>query len=229
MKRYAIAATAAFGLAGTAQAAITVYNDQASFTGAAGPVIVIEDFEDAPPASRDVQLSSYTGPGGEITFTAITSFPIAPNVVIATPPYNNFGAGVNPTTSTILTASGNENFEGVLTAPTSALGFNVFLNDSPFSVEFFSGATPLGTLTYDSPPVAGDNLGFAGIISDIPITRFVVLAVNGEQINTGVDNIRVAAAIPEPGTWAMMLIGFGAIGFSMRRSHSQLRSLAQIA
>lgn len=27
----------------------------------------------------------------------------------------------------------------------------------------------------------------------------------------------VAAAVPEPGTWAMMLVGFGAIGFSMRR------------
>jgi hypothetical protein len=25
------------------------------------------------------------------------------------------------------------------------------------------------------------------------------------------------AAVPEPGTWAMMLLGFGAIGFSMRR------------
>lgn len=27
----------------------------------------------------------------------------------------------------------------------------------------------------------------------------------------------VTPAVPEPGTWAMMLIGFGAIGFSMRR------------
>ena len=26
-----------------------------------------------------------------------------------------------------------------------------------------------------------------------------------------------AAAVPEPGTWALMLIGFGAVGFSMRR------------
>ena len=28
---------------------------------------------------------------------------------------------------------------------------------------------------------------------------------------------QVAAAVPEPGTWAMMLIGFGAVGYSMRR------------
>jgi hypothetical protein len=28
---------------------------------------------------------------------------------------------------------------------------------------------------------------------------------------------QVLAPVPEPGTWAMMLIGFGAIGASMRR------------
>ena len=32
-----------------------------------------------------------------------------------------------------------------------------------------------------------------------------------------IDNIGVVSAVPEPGTWAMMLLGFGAIGFTMRR------------
>ena len=32
------------------------------------------------------------------------------------------------------------------------------------------------------------------------------------------DNVSVAAAVPEPATWAMMLIGFGGLGMlSMRR------------
>ena len=30
----------------------------------------------------------------------------------------------------------------------------------------------------------------------------------------------VVSAVPEPGTWAMMLLGFGAIGFSVRRRRS---------
>ena len=30
----------------------------------------------------------------------------------------------------------------------------------------------------------------------------------------------VAAAVPEPGTWALMLLGFGAVGVSMRRRRS---------
>lgn len=38
--------------------------------------------------------------------------------------------------------------------------------------------------------------------------------------------ITVNSAVPEPGTWAMMLVGFGAIGFSMRRRRPDLLQLA---
>lgn len=37
------------------------------------------------------------------------------------------------------------------------------------------------------------------------------------------------AAVPEPGTWAMMLLGFGAIGFSMRRTRRHTAHLYQAA
>lgn len=40
-------------------------------------------------------------------------------------------------------------------------------------------------------------------------------------------SLAVAGAVPEPATWAMMLLGFGAIGFAMRRRQSQ--ALAQLA
>jgi hypothetical protein len=37
----------------------------------------------------------------------------------------------------------------------------------------------------------------------------------------------LTAAVPEPATWAMMLLGFGAIGLSMRKRRRPV--LAQIA
>jgi hypothetical protein len=37
-----------------------------------------------------------------------------------------------------------------------------------------------------------------------------------------IDNISVAA-VPEPATWAMMLLGFGLIGAGMRRRKTNLR------
>ena len=33
---------------------------------------------------------------------------------------------------------------------------------------------------------------------------------------------QVAAGVPEPGTWAMMLLGFGAIGVALRRRKAAL-------
>src|SRR4051794_23577839 len=42
------------------------------------------------------------------------------------------------------------------------------------------------------------------------------------------DNVSLAAAVPEPATWAMMLLGFGAVGWQLRRRRSTL-ALAQAA
>ena len=42
-----------------------------------------------------------------------------------------------------------------------------------------------------------------------------------------VDNFGVIAAVPEPATWGMMLLGFGAMGVSLRRRRRSLPSLAQ--
>lgn len=72
--------------------------------------------------------------------------------------------------------------------------------------------------------------------------RFGILAGAGETINSVTINtpsgafgaftqLRIApaavAAVPEPGTWALMLLGFGGVGVSMRRRRS--RVLMQVA
>ncbi|GAA4000767.1 PEPxxWA-CTERM sorting domain-containing protein [Sphingomonas humi] len=50
-----------------------------------------------------------------------------------------------------------------------------------------------------------------------------ITSISFDTNGTGVTDLRqlrlggVTAAVPEPGTWALMLVGFGAIGASMRR------------
>lgn len=47
--------------------------------------------------------------------------------------------------------------------------------------------------------------------------------------NTSIDNLEaIAGPVPEPSTWAMMLIGFGGIGYSMRRRRKSV-AIAQHA
>ena len=76
--------------------------------------------------------------------------------------------------------------------------------------------------------------------------KFAFEALNGEvMINLAynivggtadsIRQVRIASAeagvppVPEPGTWAMMLLGFGAAGFAMRRSRKPGKSLLQMA
>lgn len=43
------------------------------------------------------------------------------------------------------------------------------------------------------------------------------LTLQSSRNSLELDNIGVISAVPEPATWAMMLIGFGAVGATMRR------------
>ena len=63
------------------------------------------------------------------------------------------------------------------------------------------------------------------------LSYLFTLVTNGGRTGTAVPNgLRITAgdaaltaAVPEPATWAMMLLGFGAIGFQMRRKRGALQ------
>lgn len=63
------------------------------------------------------------------------------------------------------------------------------------------------------------------------VDRVVFDGIGGDggfALDNVVLNSPMAAAVPEPGTWALMLVGFGAVGVSMRRRRSE-REIAQMA
>ena len=75
----------------------------------------------------------------------------------------------------------------------------------------------------------GASEGFA--INDVPILSGVLNTITVSGISRGLGSyggnatFNPSSAVPEPGTWAMMLIGFGAVGFAMRRRRQSGRVL----
>jgi hypothetical protein len=103
---------------------------------------------------------------------------------------------------------------GSVTTSASFLGE---VNDTDFTSVLFNG-TPVNL-----DVIAGGLVEIAWA-TDVPITAGVLnnLVINGVSRGNGsyggqLTFTPVQGAIPEPSTWAMMLFGFGAVGFGMRR------------
>lgn len=84
--------------------------------------------------------------------------------------------------------------------------------------EASTGTLQMGT----GQPLAGQSFSLTG---DARFVKLDILNNYGQGTyaerdwNSGLSEVRFAgvSAVPEPATWAMMLLGFGAVGYSMRR------------
>jgi hypothetical protein len=148
---------------------------------------------------------------------------VGPYTYTATSPTGFYGAGAgsagdpwlstNSATDTITFA----NFGGGV----RAIGGMFFGSD-------VSGDFTSGTIILTATDSLGSSLsetlnnatlsGFAGFTTNGFLTSLVVSSVSpGSTVWPTVDNLTVAAAIPEPETWALMLAGFGLLSYSARR------------
>ncbi len=95
--------------------------------------------------------------------------------------------------------------------------------DDQAGTNLSGGTAPYtGSFNINHPSVGNDPLSlFNGLNADGTWTLFVsdralfdVGTLNGWALQITGNGL---AAVPEPSTWAMMLLGFGAVGFAMRR------------
>ena len=92
-------------------------------------------------------------------------------------------------------------------------GFDIRFNSNAYYdalVTFADGSSTLYDLT------AG--LGFWGITSSLGVAS-ISFGPNGNSSmsgNFGIDNLTIGA-VPEPGTWVLLVAGFGMVGFGLRR------------
>ena len=128
-------------------------------------------------------------------------------------------------TDTVTGVTTTVQWAGVLNdTPEGSLGLTGSQNDpqnagaNTYNDWMFTSAIPLGNGVYDfftGPACCVDTMG-----SPVRVT-ITGITTQPPGIGTG--------AVPEPGTWATMLLGFGAIGYSMRRRRAKLAPGAQLA
>ena len=100
--------------------------------------------------------------------------------------------------------------------------------DSELSVEAFLAGMSLGVFTF-----GGDGDPFTAHLADLSglglIDRIEVTTPSDDPIGYAYDDFSFAVAVPEPGTWAMMLLGFGAVGLTMRKRQRSLQRAFSLA
>jgi hypothetical protein len=98
--------------------------------------------------------------------------------------------------------------------------YSISLNTSSASVDFTSAVLSNGTDNYPLSFLltSGPN-EFWGLDTTFIAAGQYTLSINGNNNATGVlaGTVTISDAVPEPATWAMMLLGFGAIGWQLRR------------
>ena len=97
-------------------------------------------------------------------------------------------------------------------------------NVSPLIISVGSGGTPSQIATSGNLGETGTWTQFTGsFVADATTTNLSIFtdvnALSGNDF--GLDAISVTAAVPEPATWLMMILGFGFVGSVMRRNRSK--------
>ncbi|MHA6724263.1 PEPxxWA-CTERM sorting domain-containing protein [Sphingomonas sp. RS2018] len=172
--------------------------------------------------------ANYNTTAGNFTYNVgATGFPIlvSPNLLTQSVNIKN-NNGNAQTVSVFITETDLSSFNGSLT---SAFTSNVPTNSSTVISSYYStgnalwGGTQLRSSTFNAAgtTTATDTLNLTGPFSATVRYDITFNSGRGGDFN-GTANLN-ATAVPEPATWGMLMVGFGAMGFAMRRKKTTTR------
>ena len=222
-----------------------------SSTAAAG-VVASESFESPALPSPALQYSvdedgfdqNTTGPASapNVTFSGFSGIITNDFTVNSSGVYTPGGANVYPDTTFGNQVAFLQSFNGATSEIDWAitglhpgqqyvLSFedvsSLIFGATPFDVSAFGGSPVIsfdGRLWSQPHSIVTQTLDFTPTTADGSID--FIGGLEGPNSLSAIDDLTIstASAVPEPATWAMMLVGFGGLGAAMRRSRRRAAS-----
>lgn len=160
-----------------------------------------------------------------VTYSSASGTPIVTDTFLTSTNPNGLGlSGIN---FFLTTDTATFTFATAITA--FAIDINTYAT-APSSYQALLSNGDTSNSIFETFPGAGTGQ-FLGFVSDNPFTSVTVSSTGGFSytLDTLIYGAKgdVTGAVPEPATWAMMILGFGVVGLAMRRRRMNVP--AQIA
>ncbi|WP_242137134.1 PEPxxWA-CTERM sorting domain-containing protein [Sphingomonas sp. TREG-RG-20F-R18-01] len=169
------------------------------------------------------------------TFTTLAGLAITGSVQIKTPPADPSGAppaNSSPSGTSYLSVLAGGAATYTFASPVTGVQFDwgsvdtyntLTLRGSFGTMTIVPGTTPNPAF-----PSTNGNQGFtgSGLFTALGSgDTFTSITFGSSSNSFEVDNLAVRSAVPEPASWAMMLAGFGLVGFGLRHRTARARRL----
>lgn len=212
--RRIIVSLAAFGMAGSASASITIGSITPGSSTYSGPTPTYDFNSPAgtPSVSGGAVVSGTTGNHAQPVGSTGGYYAVGPS-------------DGNPGTIN-LSSWGDINSISLIWGSVDTYNTLEFLDASNNVLASFGGSS-IWTPANGNQSDPNTNPVVTFLLSGADVSAFSSLRLTSSSNAFEIDNVAINSAVPEPSTWAMMLVGFGAVGFSLRR-RSRV-ALAQVA